>query len=131
MLRVYLTLTGHGLAMRILLPSLQHALQTKSQNILLKFCINFTIVEIQQPQSYHKWLDSRLHLLAKVEKRYCSIKGKVIMFYHVTCIHYSRLLLQGVDRNWCQSSVFYLTSMLIGGRHLLANYYKSDFMWRP
>ena len=51
MLRVDLTLTGHGLAVRILLPSLQHALETKRQNILLKFCINFTIVEIQQSQS--------------------------------------------------------------------------------
>ena len=68
-----LTLTGHGLAVRVLLPSLQCALETKRQNILLKFHINCTIVGIQQTQSYYKWLGSRLNLLVKVEKRYCGI----------------------------------------------------------
>ena len=46
-----LTLTGHGLAVRVLLPSLQRTLEAKSQNILLKFCINCAIVEIKQSQS--------------------------------------------------------------------------------
>ena len=64
-----LTLTGHGLAMGVLFPSLQCALEMKRQNILLKFHINCGIVEIQQSQSYHKWLETRLKLLVKVEKR--------------------------------------------------------------
>ena len=42
-----LTLTGHGLARRVLLASLQHALETKMQNIPLKFCINCVIGEIE------------------------------------------------------------------------------------
>ena len=116
-----LTLTGHGLAVRVLLPSLQHALEIKRQNILLKFCINCTIIEIQQPQIYHKWLESRLPLLVKVEERYCRIKKgltEVIIIYHVTCIYFSRLLLQAFERNWHKSSVFYLTSRLIGGGYL-------------
>ena len=41
-----LILTDHGLAMRVLLPSLQCALETKRQNILLKFHINCAIVDI-------------------------------------------------------------------------------------
>ena len=57
------------------------------------------------------WLESRLYLLVKVEKRSCSIKKgltKVMKFYHTTCIYFSGLLLQGVDTNWYQSSVFYI-----------------------
>ena len=110
-----LTLTGHGLAMRVLLASLQCGLEIKRQNIPLKFCINCVIVEIQQSQSYYKWLESRPHLLVKVKKRFCSIKKcltKVIKFFHMTCIYYTGLLLQGVDKIWCQSTVFYLTSRL-------------------
>ena len=69
--------------MKVSLPSLQHALEVKRQNIILKFRINCAIVEIQQSRSYHKWLESRLQLLVKVEKRYCGIKKglmKVIIF---------------------------------------------------
>ena len=51
-----LTLTGHGLAIRVLLASLQHALEMKRQNILLKFFISCAVIEIQQSQIYHKWL---------------------------------------------------------------------------
>ena len=112
--------------MRVLLPSLQRASEAKRQNIILKFRINCAIVEIQQSQSYHKWLESRLQLLVKVEKRYCGIrKGltKVIIFYHATCIYLSGLSLQ-VDRIWRKSSVFYLTSRLICGGYLLVNYQK-------
>ena len=69
-----LTLIDHSLAVRVLLPSLQHPLEMKRENILLKFRINCAIVGIQQSQSYHKWVESRLHLLVKVEKRYCNIK---------------------------------------------------------
>ena len=108
--------------MRILLPSLQRALEAKRQNIILKFRINCAIVEIQQSKSYHKWLESRLQLLVKVEKRYCGIrKGlmKVIIFYHATCIYCSGLLLQGVDRIWRKSSIFSLTSRLTHGGYLL------------
>ena len=68
-----LTPTGHGLAVRVLLPSLQCALETKRQNILLKFRIDCAIVGIQKSQSYHKWLGGRLNLLVKVEKKYCGI----------------------------------------------------------
>ena len=46
----------------------------KKQSILLKCHIKCAIIEIQQSQSYYKWLESRLHLLVKVEKRYCGIK---------------------------------------------------------
>ena len=60
-----LTLTGHGLAMKVLLPSLQYALEMKRQNILLKFHINCATVEIRQSQSYHKWFGSRLYLLRR------------------------------------------------------------------
>ena len=123
-----LTLTGHGLAVRVLLPSLQRALEAKRQNITLKFHIYCAIVEIQQAQSYHKWLESRLQLLLKVEKRYCGIrKGltKLIIFYHATCIYFSGLSLQGIDRIWWKSSVFYLTSRLTRGGYLLVNYQKS------
>ena len=35
--------------------------------------------------------------------------------------------LQGVNRNWCQSSVFYLTASLICGRYLLVGSQKSIF----
>ena len=114
------------MAVRVLLPSLQHALEAKRQNIL-KVHINCAIVEIQQSQSYHKWLESRLQLLVKVEKRYCGIrKGltRVIIFYHTTCIYFSGLSLK-VDRIWRKSSVFYLTSRLIRGGYLLVNYQKS------
>ena len=113
------------------MPSLQRALEAKRQNIILKFRINCAIVEIQQSQSYHKWLESRLQLLVKVEKRYCGIrKGltKVIIFYHATCIYFSGLSLQGVDRIWRKSSVFYLTSRLTRGGYLLVNYQKSIFL---
>ena len=117
------------------MPSLQRALEAKRQNIILKFRINCAIVEIQQSQSYHKWLESRLQLLVKVEKRYCSIRKdltKVIIFYHATCIYFSGLSLRGVDRIWRKSSVFYLTSRLIRGGYLQVNYQKSIFfMWRP
>ena len=112
------------------MPSLQCALEAKRQNIILKFCINCTIVEIQQSQSYHKWLESRLQLLVKVEKRYCGIrKGltKVIIFYHATCIYFSGLSLQGVDRIWRKYSVFSLTSRLIRGGYLPVNYQNSIF----
>ena len=125
-----LTLTGHGLALRVLLPSLQRALEAKRQNIILKFRINCAIVEIQQSQSYHKWLESRLKLLEKVKKRYCGIRKrltKVIIFYHATCIYSSRLSLQGVDRICHKSSVVYLTSRLTRGGYLLVNYQKSIF----
>ena len=76
------------------MPSLQRALEAKRQNIILKFRINCAIVEIQQSESYHKWLESRLQLLVKVKKRYCGIrKGltKVMVFYHATCIYFSGL----------------------------------------
>ena len=49
-----LTLTGHGLAVKVSLPSLQRALEAKGQNIILKLRTNCAIVEIQQSQSYHK-----------------------------------------------------------------------------
>ena len=103
-----LTPTGHGLAVRVLLPSLQRALEVKRQNIFLKFCVNCAIIEIQQSQS---WLESRLNLPVKVEKRYCTrgIKKsltKVIIFYYATCIYYSGLSLQEVDKIWHQSSVY-------------------------
>ena len=123
-----LTLTGHGLAKRVLLASIQHALETKRQNIPLKFCINCVIVEIEQSQS---WLESRLHLLVKVERRFCTIKNgltKVIKLYHTTCIYYTGLSLQGVDRIWCQSTIFYLTSRLTCEGYLLVNYQKSIFV---
>ena len=61
-----------------------------SENFLL---IVQLIVEIQQSQSYHKWLGNRLNLLVKVEMRYCGIKKglmKVIIFYHAMCIYFSR-----------------------------------------
>ena len=112
------------------MPSLQRALEAKRLNIILKFRINCAIVEIQQSQSYHKWLESRLQLLVKVEKRYCGTrKGltKVTIFYHATCIYYSGLSLQGVDRIWRKSSIFYLTSRLTCGGYLLVNYQKSIF----
>ena len=112
------------------MPSLQRALEAKRQNIILKFRINCAIVEIQQSQSYHKWLESRLKLLVKVEKIYCGIrKGltKVIIFYHATCIYFSGLSLQGVDRIWRKSSIFYLTSRLTCGGYLLVNYQKLIF----
>ena len=64
-----LTLTGHGLALRVLLPLLQCALEAKRQNAILKFHIYCAIVEIQQSQSYHKWLESRLRILANLEKK--------------------------------------------------------------
>ena len=67
-----LTLISHGLAMRILLPSLQHALEMKRQTIFLNFYINCAITKIQ---SYYKWLKSRKNLLVKVKKKYCGIKS--------------------------------------------------------
>ena len=112
------------------MPSLQRVLEAKRQNIILKLRINCAIVEIQQSQSYHKWLESRLQLLAKVEKRYCGIRKdltKVIIFYHVTCIYFSGLSLQRVDRIWHKFSVFSLTSRLTRGGYLLVNYQKSTF----
>ena len=50
---------------------------------------------------------------------------KVIIFYHATCIYFSGLSLQGVNRIWRKSSVFSLTSRLTRGGYLLANYQKS------
>ena len=99
------------------MPSLQRALEAKRQNIILKFRINCAIVEIQQSQSYHKWLESRLQLLVKVEKRYCGIRKGLtkVIFYHATCIYFSGLTLQGVDSIWRKSSVLYLTSRLTRG----------------
>ena len=82
-----LALTGHGLAVRVLFPSLQCALEAKRQNIILKFRINCAIVAVQQSQSYHKWFKSRLQLLVKGEKRYCGIKQvltKVITLIFIT-----------------------------------------------
>ena len=43
---------------------------------------------------------------------------KAIIFYYETCIYFSGLSLQGVNRNWCQSSIFYLTSSLMCGGYL-------------
>ena len=71
-----------------------------------------------------------MHLLVKVEKRFCGIWegfAKVITFYHVTCSNFSGFVLQGVDGNRHQSSVFYLTASLICGGCLLVNYQKSIF----
>ena len=73
----------------------------EKSNIVLKVCISCVIIEIQWSPSCHKSLESRLHLLVKVEKRYCGIKKgltKVIIF-HLTLIYLSGLLLQGVDKN--------------------------------
>ena len=117
--------------MRVSLPSLQRVLEAKRQSIILKFHINCAIVEIQQLQSYHKWLESRLQLLIKVEKRYCGIwKGltKVILFYQATCIYSGGLSLQRLDRIWRKSSIFYLISRLTRGGYLVVNYHKSTFL---
>ena len=111
------------------MPLLQRDLEAKRKNIIPKFLINCAIVEIKQSQSHHKWLESRLQLLVKVEKRYGGIrKGltKVIIFYHATCIYFSGLSLQ-VDGIWRKSSVFYFTSRLTRGGYLLINYQKSIF----
>ena len=43
-----LTVTDHGLAMRVLLPSLQCAPETKKLNIFPEFRLNCTIAEIHQ-----------------------------------------------------------------------------------
>ena len=67
-----LTVTDHGLAMRVLLPSLQCALK----NIFPEFYLNnnyCTITEIYQAQSYHKWFETIINLLVKVGKRYFGI----------------------------------------------------------
>ena len=125
-----LTLTNHGLAMRIILTSLQCAPETKRLNVFPKFRINCTIAEIHVSQSYYKWFETTVHLLVKVEKRSCGIWegfAKVIPFYHVTCSNFSGFMLQGVDGNRRQSSVFYLTASLICGGCLLVNYQKSIF----
>ena len=45
----------------------------------------------------------------------------------MTCSNFSGFMLQGVDGNWRQSSVFYLTASLISGGCLLVNYQKSIF----
>ena len=65
------TLTGHGLAMRILLRSLQCAPETKKLNIFLEFHLNCTIAEIHQLRSHYKWFDTIVNLLLKVRERFC------------------------------------------------------------
>ena len=52
---------------------------------------------------------------------------KVIIFYHAPSGYSSGFPRQGVDRNWRQSSVFYLTVSLISGGCLLVNSQKSNF----
>ena len=82
-----LTLTGHGLAMRVLFPSLQRALEAKRQNILLKFHINCAIIEIQYSHTKYSLKADYIYYIVKVEKRYCSIKKgltKVIILYFIT-----------------------------------------------
>ena len=49
-----LTVTDHGLAMRVLLPSLQCAPEMKRQNIFPEFRLDCTVAEIHQSQSYYK-----------------------------------------------------------------------------
>ena len=68
-----LTLTGHGLAMRIILTSLQCAPETKRLSIFVKFHFNCIIAEIHVSQSYYKWFETTVHLLVKIEKRPCGI----------------------------------------------------------
>ena len=38
---------------------------------------------------------------------------EVVAFCHLTCRYFDRFLLQGVDRNWCQTCFFYLAPGLI------------------
>ena len=51
-----------------------------------------------------------------------------ITFNHVMCSNFSGFVLQGVNRNRCQFSVFYLTASLIcGGYCYVVIYHKSIF----
>ena len=61
-----LTVTDHGLVMRVLLPLLQCAPETKRQNIFPEFRLNCTTAKIHQSQSYYKWFETRVNLLVKV-----------------------------------------------------------------
>ena len=50
---------------------------------------------------------------------------KVIAYYHMICSYFIRFLVEGVGRNWCQSSVFYLASSPTCGTGLLDHSQKS------
>ena len=52
---------------------------------------------------------------------------KVIAYYYVICSYFIQFLVEGVGRNWCQSSVFYLASSPTCGRGLLVNSQQSIF----
>ena len=51
----------------------------------------------------------------------CNSFGKPITFYHVIWSYFDKFLLQGVNRNWHQSGLFYLAPSLTLGGCLLVN----------
>ena len=52
---------------------------------------------------------------------------KVVAFCHVTCRYFDRFLLQGVDRNWRQTCLFYLAPGLICEGYWQVNSRRSIF----
>ena len=106
-----LTLTTHGLAMRINLASLQCGVCSMqrwkaSQNFILANC---TILEFIKLQIYYKWFEITVKLLVKAGKRLCGVYES----YNVLCSHFSGFVLQGVNINQHQSRVLYLTASQI------------------
>ena len=53
--------------------------------------------------------------------------AEVVAFCHVTCKYFNRFLLQGVDRNWRQTCLFYLVPGLISEVYWQVNSRRSIF----
>ena len=86
-----LTLTNHGLALRVLPPLLQCAPEIKGKMFYQNLVLILQSLKFRSYRdSYYKWFETRLNLLVNSDKRYCSIKEgftKVMgnIFYHSTC----------------------------------------------
>ena len=62
--------------------------------------------------------------IMKVEDRYrdiCNGFGKVVTLDHATSRYFGEVLLQGVNRIWCRSGLFYLAPSLTLRGGLLVN----------
>ena len=84
----------------------------------------------QTTQCYQKWLETGVCLLMKVEDRYrydCNGFGKVVTLYHAIWRYFGKVLLQGVNRIWRRSGLFYLAPSLTLRGGLLVNPWRSIF----